>query len=59
MNLTAEATTYYNLDCGAWWLIDRFVAFRPKGHGFNPAVAAMQGDLGQVLHSDDCSASAC
>src|SRR6218665_1801958 len=33
-----------------WWLIGRFVAFRPKGHGFESRSSCHSGDLGQVFH---------
>ncbi len=35
----------------AWWLIGRFVAFRPKGRGFESRSSRQDRDLGQVLHS--------
>ena len=30
----------YSVNCLAWWLIGRFIAFCPKGCGSNPALAA-------------------
>ena len=37
---------------GAWWLINRFDAFHPKGRGFESHSSRhIGGDLGQVLLS--------
>ena len=32
-------------NCGAWWLIGRFVAFRPKGRGFESSSSCHVGTL--------------
>ena len=32
--------------CGAWWLIGRFITFRPKGHGFESCSRGHIGTLG-------------
>src|SRR6218665_1714876 len=33
--------------CGAWWLIGRFVTFRPKGRGFEYRSSRHVGTLGK------------
>ena len=37
--------------CGVWWLIGRFDASCPKGHGFKLPLQPPRRDLRQVLHS--------
>ena len=34
-------------DCGAWWLTGRFVAFSPKGRGFESRYGRRVGTLGK------------
>src|SRR6218665_3150919 len=36
-------------ESGAWWLIGRFVAFRPKGRGFESRSSRHVGTLGKSL----------
>ena len=36
---------------GAWWLIGRFVAFRPKGRGFESGSSRRVGTFGKSLYS--------
>src|SRR6218665_1215570 len=38
-------------NCGAWWHIGRFAAFRPKSGGVRIPLLSPRRDLGQVLHS--------
>src|SRR6218665_1675238 len=42
---------------GAWWFIGRFVAFRSKGRGSNPALAVMCGHWASPSLAVSCCAS--
>ena len=51
-----DAAIFYAVDtvshvdtCGAWWLIGRFVAFRPKRHGFESRSGRHVGTLDTVF----------
>src|SRR6218665_74351 len=37
------------MTCGAWWLIGRFVIFRPLGHGLESHSSCHVGTLGKSL----------
>src|SRR6218665_241468 len=43
--------------CGSWWLIGRFIAFRPKSRGFESRSSRQVGTLGKSYNRSCHTAS--